>query len=53
MITAHIDRIDPVLAADLDRHALRLQIAHALDHELFEIRLLQVDEGRELVPILG
>src|SRR6056297_2605522 len=53
MIALHLRRIDAVLAPDLDRRALGLQSPQAVDHEPFEIRWLQVDEGRVLVALLG
>ena len=53
VIVVIADRLDLVVAADLDRCALRLQLAHPVHHIFFEIILLQVDEGREFVAVFG
>jgi hypothetical protein len=47
----HLDNL--VAAAQFDRLALGLQLAHPVNQVLLEIILLQVDEGRTLVPSSG
>ena len=48
-----IDGGDPVVAADFNRLSLCLQVEHPVHQEFFEMILLEVDEGRVLVPVLG
>ena len=53
MIVARCHRVDPVAAAQRDRRALGLGLPDPVDQEFLEPGLLQVDEGRKAVAILG
>jgi hypothetical protein len=48
-----VDRDDLVAAAQLNRLALGLQLAHPVNQVLLDVILLQVDEGRTPVPFFG
>ncbi len=51
MIVFDLNRINTVLATQLNRRTVRLQFAHAINQELLEIGLLHVDKGRKFVTV--